>query len=109
MAIQRKLAAAYSDAFKANLALSLAVRANCLEALDRADAALAGNVAAIEALRPTFLVRPLAVIHWMQPMCAQYLQRAEKLGVEPDAELLGPIVEIFQGLPAQDPSRGEQT
>jgi hypothetical protein len=90
------------------LAVSLAVRANCLEALDRHEEALTSNVEAIETLRPTFLVQPMAVIHWMQPMCVQYLQRAEKLGTEPDAGLLGPIVEVFQALQAQAPSEGEQ-
>ena len=108
VALRREQAAARPDAFKPDLALSLAVRANCLEALDHLDEALASNVEAIEALRPTFLAHPMAVIHWIQPMCVQYLQRAEKLGVEPDAELLGPIVDVFQALQAQAPSEGEQ-
>ena len=38
-------------------------------------------------------------------MCAEYLERCEKVGREPDAELLGPIVEVLQRM--QEGSEGE--
>ncbi len=53
-------------------------------------------------LRPTFLRHPQAVIHWMAPMCQQYVERCQKLGVEPDAALLGPIVEVFERLKSRE-------
>ncbi|MGF1475305.1 MAG: hypothetical protein ACFB6S_07050 [Geminicoccaceae bacterium] len=98
MKIYRELVEKNRDAFLADLALALATRANCLEALDRVDEAIADNREAIEALRPTFLRVPQAVIQWMVPMGQQYLQRCEKHGVEPDGELLAPIAEVLQAI-----------
>ena len=94
--LRRTLAAARPDAFTPNLAGALAVLANCLEAVERASDALDANREAIAALRAPFLARPAAFAHWMAPMCRQYIERCEKLGREPDAELLGPIVEVLQ-------------
>ena len=34
-------------------------------------------------------------------MCQQYVERCQKLGVEPDAALLGPIDEVFERLQAE--------
>ena len=34
-------------------------------------------------------------------MCRQYVERCQKLGVEPDAALLGPIAEVFERLQAE--------
>ncbi len=82
--------------------MSLAVQANCLEGLERLAEALASNVEAIEALRPTFLRHPRAVVHWMGPMCQQYVELCQKLGVEPDAALLGPIEAVLRELDVAD-------
>ena len=106
--IFRELAAAWPQAHLPKLSISLFNQAMFLEALDRLEEALASNAEAIDALRPTFLAQPMAVVQWMQPMCVQYLQRARKLGVEPAAALIGPIVEVFQTLQAQAQTEGDQ-
>ena len=49
-------------------------------------------------LAPFFLKLPAAHAQRMMVMCRQYLEHSESLGVEPDAALLGPIVEAFQKL-----------
>ncbi len=58
--------------------------------------------------RPFFLAHPPAFAHWMVPMCQQYIERCEKLGREPDAELLGPIAEVLQRMQEDRGPEGEQ-
>ena len=38
-------------------------------------------------------------------MCQQYLERCEEVGQEPDAELLGPILEVLERM--QEESEGK--
>ena len=40
-------------------------------------------------------------------MCQQYIERCEKLGREPDAELLGPIAEALQQMGKERRADGE--
>ena len=47
---------------------------------------------------PFFLKLPAAHAQLMLVMCRQYLELSEKLSLEPDAALLGPIAEAFQKL-----------
>jgi tetratricopeptide (TPR) repeat protein len=96
VAIRRELAAKAPDAYRPALAGSLAVLANCFEQNDQLEAALERNREAIENYAPFFLAQPQAFVHWMVPMCQQYVERCEKLGREPDGELLGPIFEVLQ-------------
>jgi tetratricopeptide (TPR) repeat protein len=102
VAIRRRLAEEWPDAFLNNLATSLAVRANCLDGLGRVEEALASTGDAIAALRPDFLQHPPAVMHWMVPMLQLYLKRCGRLGVEPDGELLGPIIDVLRRLEPHD-------
>ena len=88
VAIRRELAGARPDAFRPNLAVSLAVAANCLEAQDRLVDALTADHEAIETLSEAFLAMPEAFAHWMVPMVEQYLNRCQAQGSEADAELL---------------------
>jgi hypothetical protein len=53
-----ELAHARPDAFTLDLALSLAMRADCLEAMGQREVALADSREAIAALRPKFLQVP---------------------------------------------------
>lgn len=101
VALRRELAAARPDAFRPNLALSLAVFTSCLEAAKRLPGALAVNRQAVEALRGPFLALPGAFVHWMQPMVQQYLQRLEALLVEPDGTLLEPILPVLMAMMEQ--------
>jgi tetratricopeptide (TPR) repeat protein len=102
--LRRTLAAARPDPFNPDLAGSLAVLANCLEAVEQSSEALAANREAIALLRAPFLRHPAAFAHWMAPMCELYIGRCETLGQEPDAELLGPVVEALQRMPQGQPS-----
>ena len=70
--------------------------ANCLEENGDLPGALERSREAIEIYRPYFLAQPLAFVHWMVPMRRQYIERCEKLGREPDAELLAPIAAVLQ-------------
>jgi tetratricopeptide (TPR) repeat protein len=90
------LAAARPDAFTPDLAVALAVLAKCLEQARQTGDALATNREAITALRAPFLAHPAAFAHWMAPMCQQYIERSERLGRDPDAELLGLITEALR-------------
>jgi tetratricopeptide (TPR) repeat protein len=96
--LYRELAAKTPDAYRPDLAGSLTVLANCLEENGQLDVALERNREAIENYAPFFLAQPQAFVHWMVPMCQQYVERCEKLGREPDGELLGPIVEVLEGM-----------
>ena len=80
--------------------------ANCLEANGDLAGALERNREAIEIYRPYFLAQPLAFVHWMVPMCQQYIARSEKLGREPDEALLGPIEVALQEMQGSPGIRG---
>jgi tetratricopeptide (TPR) repeat protein len=101
--IYRKLADARPDAFLPNLAVSLAARGQALRAGGRLGEARDAVAEAIAALRPTFLVHPRAVVHWMAPICRQYVERCELHGQEPDMALLAPIIEVFQRTSSSSP------
>jgi hypothetical protein len=98
VAIRRELAAKVPDAYRPALAGSLAVLASGLEENDDLEGALESNREAIELYRPYFLAQPQAFVHWMLPMCRQYVARSEALGREPDEALLAAIVEALQGM-----------
>ena len=51
------------------------------------------------ALAPFFLRFPAAYAQRMATIFRNFLARCEESGVEPDAELLGPIAEVFKTLP----------
>jgi len=78
--------------------LADATGAGLADALDRVGEALEANQEAIVTLAPAFLAQPPAFAHWMRPMCGQYVERCEKLGREPDWELLAPIAVALQRL-----------
>ncbi len=95
---RRELCSARPDAFEHWLSTSFWVKAMCLDAVDKSLEARNSNADAISVLRRGFLAHPPSFIHWMKPMCQQYIQRYEALGETPDAELLGPIVEVIQAM-----------
>jgi Tetratricopeptide repeat len=100
--IYRRLAAARPDAFLPDLAGSLGTLGNCLTALDKVEQALATRREAVATLTPFFLRWPARHAHWMGGLTREYLESCEKLGVEPDAALLMPIVEAFKKSQAPD-------
>jgi tetratricopeptide (TPR) repeat protein len=108
--IRRRLAADRPDAFGPDLAGSLGNLGITLKELGRREDALAAAREAVTVLAPFFLELPAAHSQWMAAMYRNYLRLCEESGVEPDAELLGPIVETFKTLPefrAADAARGD--
>lgn len=101
VAICRELATQGPDTFRSDLALTLAVQANCLDCLGRTADALASNAEAILNLSPAFSERPAAFRRRMAPMVQQYQGRCERLGREPDMELLRPVLSILRELDAK--------
>jgi tetratricopeptide (TPR) repeat protein len=79
----RKLAAAQPQAFRVELAQSLATRADCLEAVGQLDEALANTREAIEILLPVFRKSPrdlAMVLNWTsrnaEPFCTGFSRRS---------------------------------
>ena len=95
VALYRTLAAQRPDAFRSDLAKSLMVLAQCLEAMDRRGEGLQANVEAIETLSDPFIRLPSAHTRLMRAIALDYLERCKKLGRVPDMVLLGPIVAVF--------------
>jgi tetratricopeptide (TPR) repeat protein len=98
--IRRRLAEANPQAFLPDLASSLNNLGRDLSNLGRREEALAATQEAVRALAPFFLRFPAAFASWMETMARNYVEKCEALGREPDGELLGPVVEAFQGLEA---------
>jgi tetratricopeptide (TPR) repeat protein len=92
----RELAANAPDAYRPALAGSLASLANCWEETGDLEEAITSNREAIELYRAHFVAQPPAFVQWMVPMCQQYIERCGKIGQEPNAELLTPILEVLQ-------------
>ncbi len=91
--LYRALAAARPDAFRPDLATSLSVLADCQEAVGHIAEAVRHDRESVATLAPVFLRYPQAPAGQMLTFARDYVRRAEASGVEPDRELLGPIVE----------------
>ena len=79
VAIRRELAAISPDVFGPELAVSLAVLANCLEKAHHSEDAVIANEAAIATLSEAFLAHPEALAPRMVPMVVQYLSRCAQM------------------------------
>ena len=107
--IYRRLAAARPDAFLADFALSLNNLSQTYKELNRPEDALAARREAVVTLAPLFVQEPAAHAQWMTMMVRNYLELSEKLGVQPDAALLGPIAEAFDKLPSSSDGAESKT
>jgi hypothetical protein len=96
--LYRELAAARPDAFRPYLATSLSVLAARLEEVGRLPEAVRHDHESVATLAPAFLRYPEALAGPMLTYLRDYLRRAEAGGVEPDAELLTPIVERLSAM-----------
>ena len=108
--LYRALAAARPDAFTPDLASALNNLAGALSAGARtrsppprtawsgpADGRRAGHQSRGDHGPACAVPRtPCDIAHWMAPMCQQYIERSERLGRDPDAELLGLITEALR-------------
>jgi hypothetical protein len=100
------LAAQRPDAFRPDLAISLAVLAICLDGIGRHEDAVAANAEAMATLSDAFRRHPAAFAGQVRHIVREYIERCEKLGREPDTELLAPVLAVFQALQA-DGGEGE--
>ena len=96
--IRRLLAAERPDTFQPALAGSLNNLSARLSETGRGQEALAEARQAVTLLAPFFLSLPAAHSQRMSAICRQYLELSKQLNVEPDAAMLGPIVEAFRML-----------
>jgi tetratricopeptide (TPR) repeat protein len=96
--LYRVLAEARPDAFTPNLARSLSVLGNLYGETEKPDLALANLAEAIQLLTPTFLKVPEAVAGMMAWILQSYLAKCEVTETEPDEELLGPVIAVFESL-----------
>ncbi len=94
--LRRELARQRPDAFTPDLSMSLGMYTDVLISLERKEDAFAAITEAITLLRPHFLALPPATAKWMAMHCRRYVSLCEELGKDPDAELLGPIIEAIQ-------------
>ena len=69
-----------------------------LAELDRPKDALMAYEEAVRTLAPFFLRLPAAFASRMEYMARDYLEACQTLSQEPDGDLLGPVVEVLQGL-----------
>ena len=94
--LYRELAAKAPDAYRPDLALSLSMLADRLEDLERIEDAVASDEEAVRAIAKPLLALPQAWAGRALTIARDYVRRCEKLGREPDEELLRPIVEVLQ-------------
>ncbi len=99
--LYRRLAADRPDAFAPDLATSLGARGKVLEGLGRTEDASNSFREGLEALSPQFLRLPRAYASLVAALAQAYLDSCKQVGRDPDVALLGPIVETFQKLQAQ--------
>jgi tetratricopeptide (TPR) repeat protein len=107
VALRRQLAAARPDAFTPDLAVSLMALANVLDAAGLVERAIDSNCEAITIYTAFVSAHPYAFGDRGLAMCREYLERCEKLGREPDVELLAPIVEALMRLQEETGPSGQ--
>ena len=96
--IRRDLAAARPDAFRPNLARSLAVLGRRHAEFDSFEAALLSVSEALVLLLPFFRALPAAFSGLARAMSSDYIVYIERLGREPDIEIVGPYLSYFDQL-----------
>jgi len=97
--LYRALAAQRPDAFTPDLATSLGALGSILRQDERTIADAAACFAeGIERLTPLFLRLPMAYAQLIGALARDYLTTCQQAGIEPDADLLGPVAEVFQRL-----------
>ncbi|MBZ0272031.1 tetratricopeptide repeat protein [bacterium] len=102
--IYSDLARRNNDAYIVNLAQSRNNRAATLHRLDRNGEAVIAARQAVETLREPFLKFPQALKIKMKRYLSNYSNSTKLAGIEPDAELVGPIAEALMKL---EEERGE--
>ena len=96
--IYEQLARTNPHAFLHRLAVSLAVRADCLSGLARYAEAVETSAHALESVRKPLEQTPAAFSEIAAEIIRVYLRAAKAAGVEPDAGLASPVLQILQSL-----------
>jgi tetratricopeptide (TPR) repeat protein len=89
----RDLALVRPQAFGPDLARSVHNLSGLLSDIGQNDQAVETSREAVELLVPFFLAIPAAFADWMKEIVSRYLYLTEKAGVQPDPDLLAPLVE----------------
>lgn len=101
--IRRQLVVARPDAFLPNLAQSCYVRGRVLAVLGRHRDAADSLMEGIRCLTPFFQKLPQAFAPLIVNLCRDYLTSAKEAQLEPDEDLLGPVVEALKRLKPDEP------
>jgi tetratricopeptide (TPR) repeat protein len=95
--LYRALASVRPDAFAVELVQSLWLLGHLCAETGNSEAAMRTSAEAIQLLTPSFVASPTA-FGTMAGLVQTYLAQCEVVGREPDAELLGPVVSVFEQL-----------
>jgi tetratricopeptide (TPR) repeat protein len=96
--LYRALAKASPDTFVAELARSLWVLGDLYTETGKAELAITTAAEAIQLLTPTLTANPPVTAGNMAMLVQSYLAQCTAVGREPDAELLGPVIAVFESL-----------
>jgi hypothetical protein len=66
--------------------------------IGKAELAIAKTTEAIQLLTPTLSANPAATAGYMAMLLENYVAQCAAVGREPDSELLGPALAVFEGL-----------
>ena len=102
--IRRQLAEARPDAFLPGLARSFGTMSVCLRGLERQGDAASALREAIRILKPYFAEIPQAHAGLMGWLVKAYVEALEAGGLEPDLELVAPVIEVLRSLQKPPPS-----
>jgi tetratricopeptide (TPR) repeat protein len=94
----RRLVAERPDDFLNAFAISLHHLVACLRNFSSREEAYLASHEAVAVLAPYFLQRPRSHAKWMRSIAEQYLEICDRLHIEPNEELLGPIRKQLQNL-----------
>jgi len=100
--IRRALAEANPDAFLPDLAMSLSVLGDCLEGMERHTEARDAAAKSLRALAPFFTRLPGVFDGLAKATVRDYILRSQRLGLEPDLELLSPYLPLFESGESDD-------
>lgn len=92
VAIYRELYQLNPDAFAQNLVMGLGALGNTQEGLGQVTQACASIEEGLRVIAPLVALHPQAFDQLVRHMATQYIERCEKLGREPDSEILGQIM-----------------
>jgi tetratricopeptide (TPR) repeat protein len=96
--LYRALASVRPDAFAVELVQSLWLLGHLCAETGNPEAAMRTSAEAIQLLTPSFVASLTASVGIMAGLVQTYLAQCEVVGREPDAELLGPVVSVFEQL-----------